>query len=325
MKKLIFTTAMSVMLFMGFTKLSAQPCDIKPDDLPELKNRILIVDFQGDSLRDWLLENWKLNKKIEFKTQKECLNIPKDQREKYLVLGNYYEEMHYQGSEFGKPKRMHSSHRLSMIGLIRLEDYKKVLSSNNPDNVVIATYTPEFEKDKNLKERLANEFRIENHTGYEFEPERLYNTAEIKLCIKILLNQLSVIEKDKKKKYDTRDLSKDQSEENCKNIASKDVYIDKRFIKEPADVADFKRNKKFTVYVVSSEEIESKILNEEDVLIAYNSPFGIQGANDILLFTHFLVNAKDGVYYYQSGRGQFTMPGAYFRKAVFKEIMDCAK
>jgi len=303
----------------------AQPCDIKPDDLPELKKRTLIVDFQSDSIKEWLQENWKLNKKIEFKTQKECLNIPKDQRESYLVLGNFYEEMHYEGIEFGKTKRMHSSHRLSIIGLIRLEDYKKALSSNNPDNMVIGTYTPEFEKDKNLKERLTNELRNENHSGYDFEPERLYKTAEIKLCVKILLNQLNVIQKENKKKYNTRDLSKDQSDVNCENISTKDIYIDKRFIKETADIADFKKNKKFKLFVVNSEEIDAKILNEEDVLIAYNSPFGIQGANDILVFTHFLVNPKDGVFYYESGRSQFTMPGAYFRKAVFKEIMGCGK
>ncbi len=303
----------------------AQPCDIKPEDLPELKNRTLIVDIQGDSIKDWILENWHLNKKIEFKTQKECLNIPKEQREKYLVMGNFYEEMHYNGVEFGKSKRLHSAHRLSMIGLIRLEDYKKALNSNNPDNVVIGTYTPEFEKDKDLKERFKNEFRKENNSGYEFEPDRFYKTGEVILCLKILQNQLNVIQKDNKKKYNTHDLSKDQSDVNCEEISSKDIYIDKRYIKVPADIADLKRNKKFKVFVVSSEEIDAKILNEEDVLIAYNSPFGIQGANDILVFTHFLVNPKDGVFYYESGRSQFTMPGAYFRKEVFKEIIECSK
>lgn len=283
---------------LTFKSVNAQPCNIKPDDLPELKNKTLIVEKQNKKLSTWFLDFWTFNKKIEFKTREECLKIPKEQQERYLVLGCFYEEMHYNNDYDGK--RTLSSHSLRMIGLVRLEDYKKT-TKNNINSVVIAVYTPD--------ENSINEIKV----------------SETKLTIKILANQLKTIEKESLKKYKTYEFAKDQTDINCEKIQTKEIYIDKAFLKAPSDISLLKNNKKFTVNITETEQIDEKIENDEDVLIAYSSPFGIQGANDVLVYTHFFVNAKDGVFYYESGRSQFTMPGIYFRKELFKDIIECSK
>ena len=291
--------SMIIMLLLFLCKpLIAQPCDIKPDDLPELRNRTLIVEKQSEKLSTWFVDFWTFNKKIEFKTQEECLKIPKEQQEKYLVLGCFYEEMHYNNGYNGK--RTLSSNYLRMIGLVRLEDYKKATKKNISD-VAIAVYTPLVDLSKEIKE------------------------TETKLSIKILSNLLNTIVKDNLKKYKAHEFAKDQADANCEKISTKEIYIDKTFLKTPSDISVLKNNKKFKVNVVASEQIDEKIENDEDVLIAYSSPFGIQGANDVLVFTHYFVNAKDGNIYYESGRSQFTMPGIFFRKELFKEILDCSK
>ncbi len=311
MNKKVKTLFIIAIITISAKSINAQPCDIRPDDLSEFKNRTLIVDFQREKINTWFMDFWKFNKNIEFKTQEECLKITKEQQSKYLVLGTFYEEMNYNNS-LGKKES--SSHSLRMIGLVRLEDYKKSLKGNI-NSVAIACYTPEFDEGKTMKEKLLGK-RTE---------EYILRDAEVKLTLKILVNQLNEIENNSLKKYNTRDLSKDQAKINCPKISSKDIYIDKTFLKDASDINELKRNKKFKVNIVTSEQIDEKIENNEDVLIAYSSPYGIQGANDVLIFTHFLVNAKDGVFYYESGRSMFGMPGAYFRKAVFKEILDCSK
>ncbi len=297
----ILKTLLLISITLILTKsIKAQPCDLKPDDLPELKKLNLIVEKQTEELNTWFAEFWTFNKKIQFKTEEEILKIPDVEKEKYLILGKFYDGLYY--TDY-KGKQVRSVESLRMIGLIKLEDYKKEKKKSNGRSVNIGVYTPYNEtlEDKELK------------------------PSEYKLTVKILSNQLTAIEKQQLKKYKTHEFAKDQADENCEKIAGKELFIDKSFIKDASDIAEIKRNKKFKLSLVTANDIAEKIENEEDVLISYSAPYAIQGSNEVLVYVHYIVNAKNGTFYYESGRGQFVMPGIYFRKGVFKDILECSK
>ena len=278
--------------------INSQPCDLKPDEIPGYKNQTLIVESQSETLNNWFSEFWTFNTKIEFKTEEEILKIPDTKIDKYLVLGTFIEKMHYNDYQ---GKRQEASSYLKMLGIVNLKDYKSTKKRNRVDNAIVSIYTPynEYLKDYNLR------------------------PFEFKITVKIMANLLKAIEKQQIKKYKATKFAKDQADLNCEKISTKEIFFDKVLLKNIADINELKKNKKFIVNLSDAEQIAEKVDNDEDILFPYSAPFGIQGENEVLVYIHYLVNAKTGEIYYESGMSQFTLPGPYFGKKIFKEILDC--
>ena len=297
-KSLKILSFVFIVILLGKT-VQSQNCDLKPDEIPGLKKMTLIVETQSEALNTWFTENWAFNTKIEFKTEKEILNMTKAKMENYLVLGTFYQESHYTNS---MGKRAEGS-SLRVMGIIELGDYKAIKNRNNMNKAIVSVYTP-------FNEKLENT---------ELRP------FEYKLSVKILSNLLKTIEKQQIKNYKATRFAEDQADDNCEKISTKEIFFDKELLKQASDINELKRNKKLKVTLVDATQIAEKVDNEEDVLISYSSPYAASGP-DFLFYQKILINAKTGNIYYESGIKLMAigmMPGPYFTKSNLKDIVDC--
>lgn len=303
-KSLKILSFVFIAILFGKT-VQSQHCDLKPEEIPDFKKMTLIVESQSEAVNTWFTENWAFNTKIEFKTEKEILNMTKANLENRLVLGVFYEETHYTDN-LGKQK---DGPPLRVLAMVNLEDYKALKNRNNMNKAIVSVYTP-------YNEKLEEEINYSTVLMTELKP------YQFKLTVKILSNLLKTIEKQQIKNYKATRFAKDQADDNCEKISSFDIFFDKALLKNQADINELKRNKKFRLTLVSEEQIAEKVDNEEDVLITYSAPYGNMGT--YRYYIKSFINAKTGVIYYESGVKQIgVLPGPFFTKSNLKDIVDC--
>lgn len=275
----------------------SQNCDLKPEEIPDLKKMTLIVETQSEAMNTWFSEFWTFNTKIEFKTEKEIRSMKNS--ENYIVLGIFYDQYYYT-NELGKKTE---GPAFRALGLVELNDYPYIKTRNNINRSIVSVYTPYNEKLENT----------------ELRP------FEFKLSVKILSNLLKTIEKQQIKNYKATKFAKDQADTYCEKISTKEIFFDKALLKQTGDINELKRNKKLKVTLVNAEQIAEKVDNEEDVLVSYSAPYAASGP-DFMFYVKILINAKTGNIYFESGVKLMAigmMPGPYFTKSNLKDIVDC--
>ena len=60
----------------------SQNCDLKPEEIPDLKKMTLIVETQSEAVNSWFSEFWTFNTKIEFKTKEDIFKLKKTKNDK---------------------------------------------------------------------------------------------------------------------------------------------------------------------------------------------------------------------------------------------------
>lgn len=283
----------------------SQNCDLKPEEIPDLKKMTLIVETQSEAMNTWFSEFWTFNTKIEFKTKEDIFKLKKTKNDNILVLGVFDQETHYT-NQLGKQQ---DGPLMRLIGIVYLDDYTAVKHRNAVSKLITSVYAP-------YNENLEKEVLIFFKERTEMKP------YEFKLSVKILANLLNAIEKDQIKNYKATKFARDQADKYCEQINSKEIFFDKDLLKNPNDINELKRNKKIKVILADAQKIAEIVDNEEDVLVTFSAPYGNLG--DYLYYIKTLINAKTGVIYYESGVKHIGVwPGSSFTKSNLKDIVDC--
>ena len=328
MKKIII----GILLFAFNFQTSAQAIYANYNDFETLKARpLVVVSLEIDQKKINKLEE-KMAKTKDAEHIKKIAQQIEDEKnlvktynkniklltQKYM---NYHPEIIYMtGDEYNKiEKEAKNQNKYTVLKYSDSSKEYEDLGVYQSDDISIPTLN------------YSRIEKIDTNPDYRFYIPyfgKYYQTlskTNLDLAFRLMLRHIDYIVKNGKDKLYFTKYARIQMFENCKDLAGSDIYIAEKNIGKHTALSKInKKYKKGNVNLVSPEEIEKILENQEYKVIGIAIPYRVAGKISAkIMFARILLNASDLTIYAIKGVRMGEYYDGKFRAKEFKEYGRC--
>lgn len=268
----------------------------KPKKQKELSDYKLFIKQFNEELKIYAAKYWKLNTKIEFKTQTEVLALNKDKNKSFAVL-RYYNL---------QDNNNHGADTKLSVGAIV---YTRIESSlNQPDSKIYLPIRPDS-KDKFLLE-----------ADYKYALETLQ--ANVKW----------IVSNDKVLNFDK--YADKMSDDNCSKLKGKTLLVGNDMMMKNRTQAEAKTNYGGDLKFVSESDLNNAVVNKsKNTAVLYSIPYGILKVGSVIqlaniVFFKVIVDCETGeiLWLHMPGGMSYGSNISYqLTEKEFKMMANCKK